>query len=114
MNLFQEIESFITSSVWPFLKNVGKTVVKAETAALQPIAEKLVADAAGAMVAAAQSGSTAQIGAVLGKLIADAGVAAEAATISAGATALAAAVGTALASNPTTAINLAPAAPSQP
>lgn len=111
MNIFSELENFITTTAWPFIKNIGKTVVKAETAALQPIAVKLVAGAESAIVSAAASGSLSQLGTVLGKLVTDTAVEAEGASISAGATSLFTSLGTALASNPTTATSLAPAAP---
>lgn len=111
MNIFTEIESFITTTAWPFIKNIGKTVVKAETTALAPIAVKLVAGAEGDIVSAAASGSLSQLGAVLGKLVTDTATEAEGAAISAGATSLLTSVGTALANNPTTATSLAPAAP---
>ena len=111
MSLFTEFETFISSTVWPFLKNVGKSAVKAEANALEPIATKLVASAESAVIAAAASGSTAQLGTVLGKLITDTAAQAETTAITAGATSLLVSVGAALASNPNTALNLAPAQP---
>lgn len=111
MHLFDEITSFFTGHVVPFLKNLGKAVVKAEIDSLKPLAEKAVADAAGAIVSAAASGSTAQLGAVLGSIINAAAADAQGKAITAGASAILAAVGTALATNTTTATNLAPAVP---
>lgn len=107
MSIFSDIEAFVTTKVWPFLKNVGKSVVQAEIASLQPVAEKLVASAEADVVAAAASGSTANLGAVLGKLVADTAAQAETLTITAGATSILASVGTALATNATTAPSLA-------
>lgn len=111
MNIFSAIENYISSTVWPFLKNVGKKVVHDEIAALKPIMTKLVEEAGPAVVQAAASGSIGQLGSVLGDLVKTAAVAAENAAVSAGATSLFAALGTALASNPTTATSLAPAPP---
>ncbi len=107
MSIFSDIEAFVTTKVWPFLKNIGKSAVQAEITTLQPVAEKLVASAEADVVAAAASGSTANLGVVLGKLISDTAAQAETLTITAGATSLLSSVGTALATNTTTAPSLA-------
>lgn len=111
MHFFDEIATFFTGHIVPFLKNLGRAIVKAEIDSLKPIAEKVVADAASAVVSAAASGSTKQLGAVLAGIVTQAAADAESASISAGASAILASVGTALATNPATATNLAPVAP---
>lgn len=111
MHLFDEIAAFFTSHVVPFLKNLAKTVVKAEIDALKPIAEQAVADAAHTIIAAATTGNTASLGAAIGAIVADTAAKAQAAAITAGASSILASVGTALANNPDTATNLAPVTP---
>lgn len=113
MHLFDQIAAFFAGHVVPFLKNIGKAVVKAEIDALHPIATKLVAAAEGAVVSAAASGSLTQLGAVLAGLLKDTAAEAESSAVSAGATSLLAAIGTALATNTTTATSLAPAPTTQ-
>lgn len=108
MSIFSDIESFITTKAWPFLKNIGKSVVQAEITNLTPIATTLVADAEQDIVTAAASGSLSSLGGVLGALVAKTATQAEAAGITAGATSLLSAVGTELANNTTTATFLAP------
>ena len=103
MSIFSDIEAFITTKVWPFLKNIGKATVQAEIANLTPIAVSAVAEAEADVVSAAASGSLANLGTTTA-------VKAEATGITAGATSILASVGTALATNPTTATSLAPAA----
>jgi len=107
MSIFTDIENFITTKVWPFLKNIGKSVVQAEVNNLMPIATQLVADAEHEVVQAAASGSLSNLGNVLGGLVVKAAAQAESTAISAGATSLLASVGTALAANPNTANSLA-------
>lgn len=107
MSIFTDIENFITTKAWPFLKNIGKSVVQAEINNLEPIAVKLVAEAENAIVQAAASGSLSNLGAVLGDLITKTAAQAETTAISAGATSLLSSIGTALAANPTTATSLA-------
>ena len=110
MSIFSDIEAFITTKVWPFLKNIGKATVQAEIANLTPIAVSAVAEAEADVVSAAASGSLANLGTTLGALVTKTAVKAEATGITAGATSILASVGTALATNPTTATSLAPAA----
>lgn len=107
MSIFSDIESFITTKAWPFLKNIGKSVVQAEINNLEPIAAKLVSDAEGAIVRAAASGSVSNLGAVLGDLVTKTAAQAEMTAVSAGATSLLSSIGTALAANPNTATSLA-------
>ena len=107
MSIFTDIENFITTKAWPFLKNIGKSVVQAESTALAPIATELVAGAEQAIVSAATNGQLGSLGSTLGSLVTQTAVKAEAAGISAGATSIFTALGTALATNPTTANNLA-------
>lgn len=107
MSIFSDIENFITTKAWPFLKNIGKSVVQAEIKNLDPIATKLVADAEGAIVQAAASGSLSNLGAVLGDLVTKTAAEAEMAAVSAGATSLLTSIGTALATNAATATSLA-------
>lgn len=109
MHLFDAITAFFTSHVLPFLKNIAKAAVKAEIDSLKPIAEKAVADAASAVLVAAASGSTKQLGTAIGNIITQVAADAETAAITAGATSILTSVGTALATNPTTATSLAPA-----
>lgn len=109
MSIFTDIEAFVTTKVWPFLKNVGKATVTAEINSLIPIATSAVAQAEGDVVSAAASGSLSNLGAVIGALVTKTAAQAEATAITAGATSILASVGTALATNPTTAVALAPA-----
>lgn len=110
MSIFTDIENFVTTKVWPFLKNIGKATVQAEITNLEPIASTLVASAEQDIVTAAASGSLSNLGAVLGALVTKTAVQAEATAVTAGATSILASVGTALATNTTTAASLAPAA----
>lgn len=110
MSVFTDIENFVTTKVWPFLRNIGKSVVTAEINNLVPIATAAVAEAQTEIVAAAASGSINNLGAVLGALVTKTAAQAESAAITAGATSILASVGTALAVNTTTATALAPAA----
>lgn len=110
MSIFADIENFISTKVWPFLRNIGKSVVTAEINNLVPIATSAVAEAEGAVVAAAASGSLSNLGAVIGGIVTKTAAQAEATAVTAGATSLLASIGTALATNTTTAISLAPVA----
>lgn len=111
MSIFAQIEAFIETKVWPFLKNIGKVAVQAEIQTLEPIAVALVSQVEGAIVSAATSGSLSDLGAVLGKLVTDTAVEAQGKALAAGATSILAAVGTALATNAATSTALAVPAP---
>lgn len=113
MSIFTDIENFVTTKVWPLLKNVGKEAVQAEIANLQPLAVTAVSEAEAAVVSAAASGSLANLGTVLAGIVTKTAANAEAKAVTAGATSLLASVGTALATNPTTApaLAVAPKAP---
>ena len=92
MSIFSDIEAFITTKVWPFLKNIGKATVQAEIANLTPIAVSAVAEAEADVVSAAASGSLANLGTTLGALVTKTAVKAEATGITAGATSILASV----------------------
>lgn len=108
MSIFTDIENFITTKVWPFLRNIGKSVVQAEINQFEPEATAVVAEMADAVTSAK---STPDLGQALASIIIKATANAGERAIAAGASAILASVGTALATNTTTATSLAPAKP---